>query len=93
MPSTGGQVSLTDVLGLAGRELVALVGGGGKSTLLLRLAGELGGRAARVLVTTTTAMYADQLARAGPVFWVRHWGEAARKMEQELGQASVVALA
>ena len=48
---------LADILGLAGRELVALVGAGGKTTLMFTLAGELALSGQRVLVTTTTHIF------------------------------------
>lgn len=84
---------LVEILGLADRELVALVGGGGKSTLLVELAKELRGRAARVVVTTTTAMFQDQLAQAGPVFWARHWRKLAHTTEHGSTPPGVIALA
>jgi molybdenum cofactor cytidylyltransferase len=43
------------------RELVAFIGGGGKSSLMFHLAGQLAGR---VLLTTTTRMYAAQIESA-----------------------------
>jgi molybdenum cofactor cytidylyltransferase len=48
-------------------EVVALVGGGGKSSALFRLAAELRAEGARVVVTTTTRIAVDQIARA-PAF-------------------------
>ncbi|HWQ29998.1 MAG TPA: selenium cofactor biosynthesis protein YqeC [Negativicutes bacterium] len=39
------------------RELICLVGGGGKTSVMFRLAGELAAKGMRVLVTTTTAIY------------------------------------
>ncbi len=45
---------LADILSLAGRELVCLVGAGGKTSLLFALAGELAQAGQRVLITTTT---------------------------------------
>ncbi|MBT8217166.1 MAG: putative selenium-dependent hydroxylase accessory protein YqeC [Acidimicrobiia bacterium] len=44
------------------RELVALTGGGGKTTLLFSLAAELAGRGGRVIGTTTTKLGADQVS-------------------------------
>ncbi len=46
--------SLADALGVAGAEVVSLVGGGGKTTTLARLTGELRARGLRALATTTT---------------------------------------
>lgn len=64
--------SLTGALGVRGSELVSLVGGGGKSGALRLLASEATGEAlpgpgARVLATTTTAMFLGQLQAIGPV--------------------------
>ena len=79
--------SWAERLGLEERELVAFVGAGGKSTLMLALGGELGEQGRRVVITTTTRMGADQVdppvvdsiqsveanleRRPGPVFVVR----------------------
>jgi molybdenum cofactor cytidylyltransferase len=52
---------LADDLGLGPRELVAIVGAGGKSTLLLGLGRELSMTGNSVVMTTTTKMGADQL--------------------------------
>jgi probable selenium-dependent hydroxylase accessory protein YqeC len=49
-------VTLVERLGLGDRELVSLVGGGGKSTLLFGLGEELAGARRRVVLTTTTKM-------------------------------------
>ena len=49
-------MSLAATLRLENRELVALVGGGGKSTLLFGLGSELAGARRNVVLTTTTKM-------------------------------------
>lgn len=54
--------SIAARLGLADRELVALVGAGGKSTLLLSLGEELAAAGRRVILTTTTKLGSDQAA-------------------------------
>ena len=64
--------SLTRALGVRPRELVSLVGGGGKSGALRILASEATGGGgpdpgAGVLATTTTAMFLSQLQAVGPV--------------------------
>lgn len=53
---------LADALALGERELVAITGAGGKSTLLLALARQLAEEGKRVLVTTTTKMGPAQVA-------------------------------
>jgi len=45
---------LTDSLGLQGREMISLVGAGGKTTLMFRLAKELVLQGKKVITTTTT---------------------------------------
>ena len=55
------KVSLADCLGLGQRELVSVVGAGGKSTLLLQLADELTIAGSSVALTTTTKMGTDQI--------------------------------
>jgi probable selenium-dependent hydroxylase accessory protein YqeC len=52
--------SLVEHLGI-GRDLVAFVGGGGKSTLTLAIGRELADAGRPVVVTTTTKMGADQI--------------------------------
>jgi probable selenium-dependent hydroxylase accessory protein YqeC len=52
---------------LGGRELVAMVGGGGKTSALRVLAGELAATGSKVIVATTTAMLLRELAVWGPV--------------------------
>ena len=60
-------MSLVAELGLGDRACVSVVGAGGKSTILLRLADELTGSPRRVVVTTTTKLAPDQLGE--PVLW------------------------
>ncbi len=53
-------MSLSELLELGDRELISLVGGGGKSTLLFALGDELAAAGKRVLLTTTTKMGRNQ---------------------------------
>jgi len=50
-------VSLTDILCLKESGVISIVGAGGKTTLLFRLAGEFADKGDTVLTTTTTKMY------------------------------------
>jgi molybdenum cofactor cytidylyltransferase len=59
--------SLLDRLGLGERELVSIVGAGGKTTIMGMLANDLGSLGASVIMTTTTKMGADQVTE--PVCW------------------------
>jgi probable selenium-dependent hydroxylase accessory protein YqeC len=55
---------LADALGMAGDEVVALVGGGGKTTAMFRLAREIVEKGGSVVTTTTTRIFAAQIALA-----------------------------
>ncbi len=54
-----------EALQLIDRGMVAFVGGGGKSSLMLKLAAECAQRGKRVLVTTSTKMFVSQLQNCG----------------------------
>jgi molybdenum cofactor cytidylyltransferase len=56
--------SLTPSLGLRDDEVVALVGGGGKTTAMFRLAREIVEKGGRAITTTTTRIFAAQIALA-----------------------------
>ncbi len=62
-------MSIATLLGLGGHELIALVGGGGKSTLLFSLGNELASLGRRVILTTTTKMGREQADSAATVCW------------------------
>lgn len=49
--------SLTEALGVKAREVISLVGAGGKTTLMFRLAKELSTGGKRVVTTTTTKIF------------------------------------
>jgi molybdenum cofactor cytidylyltransferase len=57
-------LTLADALGMKGDEVVALVGGGGKTTAMFRLAREMVERGGRAITTTTTRIFAAQIALA-----------------------------
>jgi molybdenum cofactor cytidylyltransferase len=59
--------SLADRLGLGSRELVSIVGAGGKSTILFTLGRDLSAAGGRVILTTTTRVGADQPGK--PICW------------------------
>jgi len=59
-----GAPSLAGVLGLKRDEAVALVGGGGKSAAMFRLAREVAEGGGRAVTTTTTHIFASQIALA-----------------------------
>jgi len=57
-------VKLMDALGMTADEVVALVGGGGKTTAMFRLAREAVERGGSVITTTTTRIFGAQIALA-----------------------------
>jgi molybdenum cofactor cytidylyltransferase len=57
-------VKLAKALGMARNEVVALVGGGGKTTAMFRLAREIVEHGGSVITTTTTKIFASQIALA-----------------------------
>ena len=56
-----GTLSLASALGVAEGEIVAFVGGGGKTTAMFRLAAEIVAGGRRVLTTVTTRIASDQI--------------------------------
>lgn len=62
-------MTLYDGLRLPERGCISLVGGGGKTTLLLRLAEQFSLRGQSVVVTTTTHMLRKQGEEAGPLLY------------------------
>ena len=55
-------MKLADALGMRGDDVVAIVGGGGKSTAMFRLAREMVERGGRAITTTTTRIFGAQIA-------------------------------
>jgi len=60
--------SLTEALGIKARDVVSLVGAGGKTTLMFRLAKELLLRGMKVVTTTTTKIAEPALGETGSLF-------------------------
>ena len=57
-------MQLSHALRIRPKEVVVLVGGGGKTTLMFRLADELAASGRRVVTTMTTRIFVGQMARA-----------------------------
>ena len=57
-------MKLADALDMTGDEVVALVGGGGKTAAMFRLAREMAEKGGSVITTTTTHIFATQIALA-----------------------------
>jgi len=60
----GADATLAAALGIAGGDVVALVGGGGKTTAMFRLAREIVERGGRAVTTSTTHIFAEQIKLA-----------------------------
>jgi probable selenium-dependent hydroxylase accessory protein YqeC len=88
------QPKLTCAIGATGRQLVAFVGAGGKTAALQRLCAEFAAQADRILATTTTAMFAQQLTSLGPLL-IQDEDEAplATRAGEALRNSSVVTVA
>lgn len=57
-------MNLSQALRLRGPEVVAFVGGGGKTSAMFQLAAEIVAAGGRVVTTTTTRIFADQISLA-----------------------------
>jgi molybdenum cofactor cytidylyltransferase len=57
-------MNLSVALGIRRQDVITLVGGGGKTTLMFRLADELSGAGWHVVTTMTTRIFVGQMARA-----------------------------
>jgi probable selenium-dependent hydroxylase accessory protein YqeC len=64
----GNQGALKELLGLKGRELISLVGAGGKTTLMFRLARDLVAERKKVVTTTTTKILEPSIEEAPFLF-------------------------
>ncbi len=64
----GGFDSLAEALGIETREVISLVGAGGKTTLMFRLAKELSLRGKKVVTTTTTKILEPVCGETGSLF-------------------------
>jgi len=60
--------SLTEALGIGAREVISLVGAGGKTTLMFRLAKELSLGGKKVITTTTTKILEPAPGETGSLF-------------------------
>jgi probable selenium-dependent hydroxylase accessory protein YqeC len=74
-------MKLFDALKLEDGELVCFVGAGGKTGLMLQLATECTSRNQRVLVTTSTRMFARQLQTCGQLVLEQDEGKLLRRLD------------
>jgi len=85
--------TLFEALALGQREMIALVGAGGKTTALLLLARELVALGRRVIVTTTTAMRECELDGLGPVVMERDATALTARLRDVLARGPIAAAA
>lgn len=85
--------TLAGAVGLGRRELVALVGGGGKTGALRLLARELAAPGRRVVATTTTAMFLRELSEAGPVVMSTVLSDLVAGVQKALAQGAAQGVA
>lgn len=84
-------MQLLDALKLEHEEMVCLVGAGGKTSLMLRLASGCFDRGWRVLVTTSTRMFDWQLQGCGKLILEPDGGKLIGRLEADLAGSRVVA--
>ena len=75
------------------REVVAMVGAGGKTSALRLLAAELEAAGSSVIATTTTAMYVRELVAVGPLVLEAEEGRVSGALREALSARRVVAVA
>jgi probable selenium-dependent hydroxylase accessory protein YqeC len=85
--------SLAEALALGAREHVALVGAGGKTTLLFALADELQRAGKRVLISTTTKLWHREALRASCLLLADEEPDWPGKLEEALKKKACLFLA
>lgn len=86
-------MSLCDALRIQPDDIVAFVGAGGKTTAIMKLAGELAGRDRRVLITTTTKIMEPVPAPDERLLLADTLPEATEKIPKLFDEAPIVILA
>lgn len=82
--------SLVEALGLRAREHIALVGGGGKTTLMFALANELRRSGKRVITSTTTKVWHKEALEYEKVLLVKDEADWRPKQAEELNREGTV---
>ncbi|TAH53640.1 MAG: putative selenium-dependent hydroxylase accessory protein YqeC [Chloroflexota bacterium] len=80
------EMKLIDAFQIQNKEVVAFVGGGGKTTTMFRLADELVAQGKRVVTTTTTRIFAAQIQLAPKSLRLetRDWRQEIERIRREL---------
>jgi probable selenium-dependent hydroxylase accessory protein YqeC len=85
-------ISLTEALGVSAREHIALVGAGGKTTLMFALASELRRKGKHLITSTTTKVWHEQALQAPCVILADADSSWVEKLKTELATAGHVFL-
>jgi molybdenum cofactor cytidylyltransferase len=84
---------LSHALGVGSKEVIALSGGGGKTTLMFRLAVELAASGQRVVTTMTTRIFVSQMAQAPHTLVLHGEGALLAKLPEALTEHNHVLIA
>jgi len=84
---------LSHALSLGPKEVIALSGGGGKTTLMFRLAAELAASGQRVVTTMTTRIFVSQMAQAPHTLVLHGEGALLAQLPEALAEHGHVLIA
>ena len=84
---------LSHALSLGSKEVIALSGGGGKTTLMFRLAAELTAAGQRVVTTMTTRIFVSQMAQAPHTLVLHGEGALLAQLPEALAEHGHVLIA
>lgn len=86
-------MDIVEACELKDREMIAVVGAGGKTALIFRLARELSRAGNKVLISTTTRMFRPLPEQGGPLILDNNPFSAKEKICKAFGQTNMVTLA
>lgn len=86
-------MDIVEACELKDREMIAVVGAGGKTALIFRLARELSRAGNKVLISTTTRMFKPLSEQGGPLILDNNPFSAKEKICKAFGQTNMVTLA
>jgi probable selenium-dependent hydroxylase accessory protein YqeC len=86
-------MNLAEAFEIREREVISLVGGGGKTTLLFGLGNELAQQRTGILLTTTTKIWEPDLSPAYTVLLSRDLSVLKRRIAENLGRFSFLVIA
>jgi len=84
---------LSHALSLGSKEVIALSGGGGKTTLMFRLAAELAATGEQVVTTMTTRIFVSQMAQAPHTLVLHGEGALLAQLSEALAEYGHVLIA